>query len=227
MAFITAISTGTSFEVNKESMFVEDYYKVDLKEKPNYRDINSQSISESLSSQCKTTAFGASGKRVEDGYGYWFVNQITTNINDIVAIAKEHKSSKDNTIQYILFDNIFETYDGYYVILPKSGNITSDFSVSSVHDMTVEIKDGDKTTYVIEITGMKCWYCDISRPGMIDTGESTTQYHTITESTTKDMMSSNVLGVAAKDTKIKVIPKSASKDATKEDILRDFFDVTK
>ena len=198
MAFLVSLSSNTEYTVTSDKPYTEEYYTIDVEDPPDYREYYGSISTTDATKSCKTTNFSAQGKKIEGSTGYWFVNNMTVNPDELDDHITAHHRNNDSTkdIDYYVVTDIFTT--GNYIIMPYSGTLQVDSKTNDCRSMTVYCSAPNGTEYKLVIYNMDCWYCDVSR-------ENPT-YHTSDEQKGKKFLAGNVLGKANAGTTIKIIP---------------------
>lgn len=216
-AFFMSLSTSTDYTVVSDKDYSSNTYKVNEYQMPDYRTYFGGGLNASSSSGCTPINFNSNGQWVGFGSGYWFVDGSKPKKKDGQLVAPTYKYTskgkckvkKKNAKTHVITTVNGKKYkdatlakgsfkDGQYIIAPFNCVLMSHSVSGGVTSMNLRCDSGSNT-YNITIRNMKCWYCDINRSGEF-------AYHTSDEQYGRKFSGGNVLGIATRDTYIKVTP---------------------
>lgn len=219
-------------KVSNEELSKDDenagYYTINVGDAPDYRHIK-EKTSDIEATSCKTTPFFYDPRLVPSSTGYWFVDGVAPDLNDLKTVEEggmAHKIEDPEKITFYTIGgykksngevvSIFKK--GSYVVMPYDGKILTQGamsldSISLVCSKTID-KNNKTYYYKLLISGLQCWYCDFSRPGALDGGKLSFHSHTFRSLADKKIPAGRVIGLANKDTVIEVIPCDKNGDVT-------------
>lgn len=208
MAFFVSLTSNTSFSIVEEKPYTGDYYRVDIEEPPDYRSFYDSQAANTAAENCRTTKYSSNGKKFEgSSNGYWLGNNHEVNLqylDDHTGHLNTSDRLSNNTIECYVLKDCFS--QGQQIIMPFTGELACDSTVSNC--TSIQVRCTHPVTgyvYLLTINNMQCWYCDVSRTDALSTSGTLT-YHTSEEGDGTPIKAGSVLGIATKDTIVKIVP---------------------